>query len=141
MPAGSSTSSICGVCRGSRAHEYASGPVGPPPAPGAGRAGTGNGPQPGVGYHATSTDGLTFARQDDVRVDGPRAWLGNAQSDGDGIHFFGTGPQGVWTATSQDGQTWRVDAMPLPVPGADPGAVRLRDGTWLFAVTGPPRGR
>jgi hypothetical protein len=25
------------------------------------------------------------------------------------------------------------------VPGADPGAVKLKDGGWLLAITGPPR--
>lgn len=56
-------------------------PGGPPPAE-------------GIGYHATSRDGLTFAREDDVRVDGRRRWLGGAVSDGTTITFFGTGDSG-----------------------------------------------
>src|SRR6185503_13147672 len=68
-------------------------------------------------------------------------WLGNAQSDGDVIRFFGTGgPGGVWVAASTNGQSWRLDENFPPVPGADPGAVRLKDGAWLLTVTGPPRG-
>jgi hypothetical protein len=45
----------------------------------------------GFGYHATSTDGLTFRRADDVKMDGKRRWLGAAVSDGRSITFFGTG--------------------------------------------------
>jgi hypothetical protein len=93
----------------------------------------------GVGYHATSADGLTFTRADDVRVDGQRTWLGGAQSDGTAITFFGTG-QGVWTATSADGSTWKMGRT-YNVQGADPGAVAAKDGGWIFSVTGPPRRR
>jgi hypothetical protein len=90
---------------------------------------------PAVGYHATSPDGLTFTRQDDVYMEGDRRWLGNALSDDGVIRFFGTGPGGVWTATSEDGATW-LPEVTWPVPGADPGAVRLRDGSWLIVATG-----
>jgi hypothetical protein len=113
---------------------------GPMPGPG-GPAPDADRPRDGIGYHATSPDGLTFTRQDDVRVDGRRRWLGSAQSDGAVIMFFGTGEGGVWTATSPDGQAWQLDSTPIRVPGADPGAVRLRDGGWLLSVTGPPRVR
>ena len=116
------------------------GPAGPPPAPGPGGPGRGPAGPVGVGYHATSADGLTFTRQDDVRIDGNRRWLGNAQSDGEQIRFFGTGGPGVWTATSADGQAWRLDRS-LPVPGADPGAVAIKNGGWLVVATGPPRRR
>jgi hypothetical protein len=120
----------------------------------------------GIGYHATSTDGLTFRRDDDVKIEGRRRWLGGAVSDGASMTFFGTGdanttgrlqmpigaqapagaprptPQasrgGIWTATSRDGQSWRLGSAP-PIPGADPGAVATRDGGWIVVVTGPPR--
>ena len=96
-------------------------------------------PRAGTGYHATSKDGLNFTRQPGVQIDGGRGWLGNAQSDGDAIRFFGPGgPSGVWMAVSADGQTWKV-VNSRPVQGADPGAVKLKDGDWLLAVTGPPR--
>jgi len=110
-----------------------------------------SGPPPGVGYHAVSKDGLKFTRVDDVRIKGQKQWLGNAQSDGHVITFFGTGqpgglvppgvgqPQrGIWMATSTDGQAWTLLESP-PLPGADPGAVATRDGGWIVAVTGPPR--
>lgn len=115
------------------------------------------GPRPpdGVGYHATSRDGLTFTRENDVKIDGRRRWLGNAQSDGRQITFFGTGDPtagrggppmgppgagGVWMATSRNGEDWQI--MPgLRIQGADPGAVATRTGGWIVSVTGPPRPR
>jgi|GEM_PF-474272 len=100
-----------------------------------------NGPQmqpnDGVGYHATSTDGLNFTRLDDVKVEGRRRWLGNAQSDGKVITFFGTG-EGLFTATSADGANWQLGGT-FRVMGADPGAVATKDSGWILAVTGPPR--
>lgn len=97
-----------------------------------------NRPQDGVGYHATSRDGLTFTRVEDVKIEGRRRWLGNAQSDGKIITFFGTGQPGIWSATSADGQNWKL-AETHRIQGADPGAVKLKDGAWLLVVTGPPR--
>ena len=85
-----------------------------------------------------SKDGLQFKRVDDVRVEGRRRWLGNAQSDGDVITFFGTG-EGLWTATSADGETWSAVKTISGVRAADPGAVRLKDGSLLVMGTGPPR--
>jgi hypothetical protein len=99
------------------------------------------GGQPGLAYHATSTDGLNFVRRDDLRIAGQRRWLGNALSDGRQMTFIGTGgPQGggIWFATSTDGQSW----MPVEsarIHGADPGAVRAKDGGWIVVSTGAPR--
>jgi xylan 1,4-beta-xylosidase len=110
-----------------------------------------NRPREGRGYHATSKDGLSFTRVDDVQIEGRRRWLGNAQSDSRVITFFGTGDPGattvardgqpsggVWMAVSNDGQTWKLAAAP-PLPVADPGAVATRDGGWIIVGTGPPR--
>lgn len=104
-------------------------------------------PPDGRGLHAVSTNGLDFTRVADVQVEGHRRWLGNAQSDGALITFFGTEDSapgrprqpggGVWSATSADGVAWE-QVRSLPIPGADPGAVKLRDGSWLLLVTGPP---
>jgi hypothetical protein len=101
----------------------------------------------GTGYHALSQDGLNFTRQPDVKITGRRRWLGNAQSDGQTITFYGTGESGgpgqpgggVWLATSQDGQNWRLAENRGRIPGADPGAVNLRDGSLLVVATGGPR--
>ena len=92
----------------------------------------------GTGYHATSTDGLTFSRATDVTLSGEGHWLGNTVSHEGKLQFFGTGgPGGIWTATSQDGATWEVPTR-IPIQGADPGASLAKDGGWIFAVTGPP---
>jgi hypothetical protein len=112
------------------------------------------GPPPrssGIGYHATSPDGLAFTRVDDVQAGDGCAWLGNAQSDGKSITFIGTGAPaqpvrrgerrsrgGVWMARSANGATWSSIECP-PVPGPDPGAVELDDGSWIFLTTGPLR--
>ena len=110
--------------------------------PGAARREPGDRSRAGVGYHATSIDGLQFTRQPDVQIEGQRRWLGAALSDGEALRFFGTGgPGGVWTATSADGGTWTLDEKLPRIMGADPGAVKLGDGGWLLTVTGPPRER
>jgi hypothetical protein len=105
-------------------------------------------PRGGVGYHATSTNGLNFTRVEDVKISGNHRWLGNAQSDGRLMTFFGTAERvpgtpgqprgGVWAGTSADGSAWQLLRI-FEVPGADPGAVAARDGGWIIAVTGPPR--
>jgi hypothetical protein len=110
--------------------------------PGAARRERDERPRDGVGYHATSRDGLEFTRQPDVQVEGPRHWLGAALSDGETLRFFGTGgPSGVWMATSADGETWTLSETLPRIMGADPGAVKLGDRSWLLTVTGPPRER
>ena len=96
-------------------------------------------PREGVGYHATSKDGLKFERVTDVRVEGRRRWLGDAKSDGETITFYGTGEGGVWTATSRDGAAWQLAAPISGVRAADPGTARLKDGSLLVVGTGPPR--
>jgi hypothetical protein len=106
-------------------------------------------PREGVGYHATSKDGLNFTRVDDVQIEGRRRWLGNAQSDGKLITFYGTGegmntggpggqPRGgLWMASSTDGKNWKLTPNP-PIGGGDPGAVATRDGGLIVIITGPP---
>ena len=95
-------------------------------------------PRGGNGYHAVSRDGLVFERIGDVANPSGDHWLGNLLSDGGRLLFFGTG-RGSWPLASHDGLSWRPDEPSFRIPGADPGAVRLRDGGWLLIVTGPPR--
>ena len=122
-----------------------------------------NGPGPGAGlevirntgYHAVSKDGLNFTRVGNVTLSNiANHWLGNLVIDQDGekglrLLMFGTGP-GVWPIASYDGGvTWtsavenntRVNSNNngpgFRFPGADPGAVKLEDGTWLISVTAP----
>jgi hypothetical protein len=94
-------------------------------------------PRRGVAYHAVSTDGLNFVRQADVQMDQPWNWLGNAESDGERIWFFGTA-QGLGIVTSEDGLKWQSENAP-EIRGGDPGAVTTRDGGLIVAITGPPR--
>jgi hypothetical protein len=103
--------------------------------------GTGRGAPPGNGYYAISTDGLNFTRTNDVHINARRHWLGNAQSDGKQITFFGTADDprsSLWMAVSEDGRNWKLIDSPV-LKGADPGAVRTRDGGLIVIVTGPPR--
>lgn len=95
-------------------------------------------PRAGTGYHAVSMDGLKFERVADVSMPTQGRWLGNLQSDGGQLAFFGTGT-GPWPVTSTDGEKWSSATSIARFPGADPGAVKLKDGNWLVAVTGPPR--
>ncbi len=95
-------------------------------------------PRGGTGYHAISRDGLKFERVADVTLPADNRWLGNLQSDGAQLVFFGTGP-GPWPVVSADGVSWTPGEPSVRVPGADPGAVKLRDGSWLLLVTGSPR--
>ena len=93
-------------------------------------------PQPGGnGYHAISKDGLAFERAADLPLPSTRnLWWGNLLSEGDTLFFFGTGP-GPWPLVSRDGMSWKPAAEPLVMPGVDPAAVRLRDGTLLLVAT------
>ncbi len=105
--------------------------------------GPGSGPPPGGGggYHALSPDGLKFERVADLRLDSTRnRWLGGLVSDAGRLLFFGTGP-GPWPMESQDGASWKSSKEAVRFPGADPGAVRLKDGSWLVIATGAPQGR
>jgi hypothetical protein len=96
-------------------------------------------PPGGNGYHALSRDGLKFERVADVKLPSSRnRWLGNLASDAGRLVFFGSGP-GTWPVTSTDGKNWQPAESATRIPGADPGAVKLRDGSWLLLVTGEPR--
>jgi hypothetical protein len=96
-------------------------------------------PPGGTGYHAISKDGLKFERVADLKMPSTRdRWLGNLQSDGGKLVFFGTGA-GPWPVTSTDGTNWTTAAVSTRFRGADPGAVKLKDGSWLLIVTGEPR--
>ena len=87
----------------------------------AGGPGPGERGREGLGYHATSSDGLSFTRAADVQAEGRWRWLGNAQSNGEVITFYGTGA-GLGMLTSPDGAVWTRVAAPH-IGGGDPGAV------------------
>jgi len=107
----------------------------------AGEPGRGAAPRSaaGRGYYAVSQDGLTFTRQQDLVM--PRAenrWLGNLVSDQNRLYFFGTGP-GPWPLVSVNGRQWSSEPKAFRIQGADPAAVKLKDGSWLIAATSSPR--
>lgn len=96
-------------------------------------------PPGGNGYHATSKDGLQFERVADVKLSSDQSrWLGGLHSDGKTLYFFGTGA-GPWPVTSTDGVKWEAPTSRIPVPGADPGAVKISNAEWMMIVTGAPR--
>ncbi len=57
----------------------------------------------GVGYYATSPDGVTFERQDDLYHPGG-AWLGNMVRHDNTVYFFGTG----FTLRTSDFRRWEL---------------------------------
>lgn len=101
----------------------------------------------GVGYHATSPDGLKFERQADVQVDGHKRWLGCVSVEGNALRFYGTddgarpgdknSPR-IWSAVSSDGATWKLDGG-IAVEGVDAGVALTKDGDRIVIATGPPR--
>lgn len=95
-------------------------------------------PGSGRGYHAVSEDGVVFRRLADVQ--GPRGgdWIGNVLVTRDGMRYFGSGREGIWTAFSRDGASWQLES-PIGVRGGDPSVVRATAGGYLMIVTGPPR--
>jgi hypothetical protein len=50
------------------------------------------------------------------------------QSDGGKLAFFGSGP-GPSPVVIDDGSKWEAGSTASSIPGADPGAVKLKDGT------------
>ncbi|OGL99074.1 hypothetical protein A2501_02875 [Candidatus Uhrbacteria bacterium RIFOXYC12_FULL_57_11] len=84
-------------------------------------------------YHAVSTDGIAFTRTDDIEVPGWN-WGGNLVGLGDSsMRFYGTESmhRGIWWSESTDGKTWS-DPTPTGLSGADPGIVKLENGTYLI---------
>jgi hypothetical protein len=92
----------------------------------------------GRGYHAVSRDGLDFRRVEDVTVAGERQWLGCAVAAADGLRFFGSGRDGIWSAMSPDGVDWRLEPN-ARIGGADPGVVVIDASRTLIIATGPLR--
>ena len=67
----------------------------------------------GEGYYATSQDGLSFERQDDLFMSGG-AWLGNMVEHRGAVYFFGTG----FTLKTRDFKTWqRAQRSRMADPG------------------------
>lgn len=89
--------------------------------------------------HAVSDDGLNFTRLPDITLPEQGAsWIGNPVATEEGLRFYGSGPQGVWSAFSQDGSNWQME-VGTRAQGGDPAVVQRRDGSFLMIVTGQTR--
>lgn len=96
-------------------------------------------PQEGA-YHATSKDGLSFTRTDDIRSVNNANWTGNLVHSSKGICFYGTGFGGLWWSYSDDGKKW-TDPKSLNIMGADPGVTNNDKGDVVIIYTGQPKRR
>lgn len=92
----------------------------------------------GRGYHAVSSDGLTFERAADVSAGAGRQWIGNALAHGAMLRYYGSGADGIWSATSPDGSAWTVEPG-TRMHGGDPSAVVTGSGEVLLIFVGPIR--
>jgi hypothetical protein len=75
---------------------------------------------------------------DDITLPGSHTWIGNAIQTGREIRFYGSGPGGVWVATSSNGREWKFTGT-INLVGGDPAVVRKQNGTYWAVVTGELR--
>lgn len=101
---------------------------------------------PGSNYHATSPDGLTFTRQDDLQLDGFLFANGIPVEGGYRYYGFiqqpGSAVSAIYSAFTSDGQTWTLeDGTRLElheenglekVGVKDPGVAQLPDGRYIM---------
>lgn len=92
----------------------------------------------GRGFHAISGDGLAFEELPMVEVGSGRQWIGNAVAQGETLRYYGSGRDGVWSATSADGSAWTLDAG-WRLAGGDPSAAVLAGGEVMLVFVGPVR--
>jgi hypothetical protein len=92
----------------------------------------------GRGFHATSRDGLAFEELPMVDVGDGRQWIGNAVVQGGTLRYYGSGRDGVWSATSADGSGWTVDSG-WRLVGGDPSAVVLASAEVMLVYVGQLR--
>ena len=83
-------------------------------------------------YHSTSTDGMSFAMQDEISL--PMDFLGQVISSGSGLRYYGTGKGEVVSAYSGNGYTWTMDAGSR-AQGADPAVQQLSDEDYIMVYT------
>jgi hypothetical protein len=92
----------------------------------------------GRGFHAVSSDGLSFEELPMVDAGSGRQWIGNAVVQGGSLRYYGSGRDGVWSATSTDGGAWTLDAG-TRLSGGDPSAVVMNNGEVMLVHVGGPR--
>lgn len=88
--------------------------------------------------HATSEDGVTFTRLDNISST-PWNWTGNLVEIDGKMRFYGGGPGNAWWSESADGTSWSTPTR-TNTPGGDPAVVQLEDGTYrMIFVSGAVR--
>ena len=92
----------------------------------------------GRGFHAVSTDGLSFEELPMVDAGSGRQWIGNAVVQGGRLRYYGSGRDGIWSATSRDGSAWSLDSG-RRLSGGDPSAVVMSSGEVMLVSVGPVR--
>ena len=78
--------------------------------------------------HSISETGLDFKLVDDIEID--MGMLGDVIEDNNGLRFY----NGSRSAFSTDGYNWTIDSGER-VKGADPGVVKLPDGSYIMIYT------
>jgi hypothetical protein len=81
-----------------------------------------------VSVHSVSDDGLAFKLVDEIKLD--MQFLGDVIIDEGGLRFYG----GQKSAFSEDGYTWTLEDG-MRFDGADPGVVKLSDGSYIAIYT------
>jgi len=83
-------------------------------------------------FHSISETGLDFEEVGTFTEE--IQFLGDVVLVDDGLRFYGSG-MGIQSAFSTDGYTWTMDEGKR-VDGADPGVVKLTDGSYVIIYTG-----
>jgi len=81
-----------------------------------------------ISVHSISEDGLAFELVEEITTD--MQFLGDVIEDDEGLRFY----NGTKSAYSTDGYNWEIDAGDR-VDGADPGVVKLDDGSYIMIYT------
>jgi len=81
-----------------------------------------------VSVHSISEDGLDFELASEIQID--MQFLGDVIEDNNGLRFYG----GQKSAFSTDGYEWTLEEGDR-LEGADPGVVKLPDGTYITIYT------
>ena len=84
------------------------------------------------------SDGWPFLSGAGGPVGSGRQWIGNAVVTGGVLRYYGSGRDGIWSATSADGAAWTLDNGSR-ANGGDPSGVWLADGRLMLVFVGELR--
>ncbi len=91
-------------------------------------------------YTTSSEDGITFKKGTQMTgASTDMNWTGNLLVEDDTLWFYGSGKNGMWRASSTDGNTWSAkSSLTMAQGGADPAIIKTDAGTYLIvSVTMP----